>query len=385
MRSLQRELNSFYQQVLRADFSVQHVSKSALTHSRKKLKPEAFKELNKIGSDSFYQNAAYITWLGFRLLSIDGSTVLLPKHESIKEEFGTVNFGPYADSPRSIATLSMLYDVLNLLTLDIQLGRYEISERELALQHLKSVQPGKDLILLDRGYPSLSLMFELQAQGIDYCMRMQENWWLEVREMIALGETDKVVTFKLPLKSKSLLAQYGTDNDQIKCRLVVLELEDGAKEVLCTSVLDADRLPYDCFLSLYHCRWNIEEAYKLYKCRVKLEAFSGKTAKAVKQDIYAKAFMMTTMAVLAFPIEEKIKKEQEQHQQRKHRYKINRTNAVALVREICSTLFITKMVAAALKAFDNIMKATIDMVRPNRKFPRKKLRKRPPYMNYKQL
>jgi hypothetical protein len=56
------------------------------------------------------------------------------------------------------------------------------------------------------------------------------------------------------------------------------------------------------------CRWNIEEAYKLYKCRVKIEAFSGKRAKAVKQDIYAKAFMMTTMAVLASPIEEKIKR-----------------------------------------------------------------------------
>lgn len=389
MRSLQRELNSFYQQVMQTDFSVQHVSKSALTHSRRKLKPEAFKELNKIGSDSFYRNASYMTWLNFRLLSIDGSTVLLPKHQSIKEEFGTVNFGPYADSPRSIATLSMLYDVLNLLTLDVQLGRYETSERELALHHLKGVQPGKDLILLDRGYPSLSLMFELQAQGIDYCMRMQEDWWLEVRNMIALGETDKVVTFKLPLKSKSLLSQYNADNDQIKCRLIVLELEDGTKEVLCTSVLDTDRLPYECFLSLYHCRWNIEEAYKLYKCRVKLEAFSGKTAKAVKQDIYAKAFMMTTMAVLAFPIEERIKKEQEQSQQgsklRKHRYKINRTNALSLVREVCSKLFITKMVTAALITFDNILKATTEIIRPNRKFPRKKLRKRPPYMNYKQL
>lgn len=390
MRSLQRELNSFYQQIQGADFSIQHVSKSAFTHSRKKLKPEAFKELNQIGSDSFYRNAPYITWLGFRLLSIDGSKLVLPKHKSVEQEFGTVNFGPYADSPRSIATLSTLYDVLNLVTLDVELGRYETSEKELALRHLKRIQPGRDLLLLDRGYPGLALMFELQAQGIDYCIRMQENWWLEVRNMIANGEKDKIVTFKLPKKEKHLLAKYATENDEIKCRLVVVSLEDGSNEVLCTSVLDNDKLPYECFLPLYHCRWNIEEGYKLYKCRVRLEVFSGKTAKAVKQDIFAKVFMMTTMAVLAFPIEEKIKKEHEQLQKdglshRKHPHKINRTNALSMVKEICSKVFIIRMIPQALDAFDKILKATTDIVRPNRKFPRNKLKKKPPSMNYKQL
>ena len=40
-----------------------------------------------------------------------------------------------------------------------------------------------------------------------------------------------------------------------------------------------------------------------------VENFSGKTARAVKQDFHAKVFMMSLCAVLAFPIEEKIKKE----------------------------------------------------------------------------
>ncbi len=306
IRSLQRELNSFYQQIQGTDFSIQHVSKSALTHARKKLRPEAFKELNKIGCNSFYKNAPYQTWLAYRLLSIDGSKAVLPSHKSIKSEFGAVNFGPYADSPRSLATVSILYDVLNLLTLDVELGSYQTSERELLRRHLARVEPGKDLILLDRGYPSLGLMFELQAQGIDYCVRMQEKGWLEVRNMVANGEKYKLVTFKLPKKDNHLLTQYGILNKEIKCRLVVIELENGNKEILCTSVTDQSKLPYECFLPLYHCRWSIEEGYKLYKCRINLEAFSGKTAKAVKQDIFAKVFMMTTMAVLAFPIEEKI-------------------------------------------------------------------------------
>lgn len=390
VRSLQRELNSFYQKIQGKDFSIQHVTKGALTQARAKLKPEAFKELNKVGNDSFYQNAPYLKWLGFRLLSVDGSTSELPKHESVEKEFGVVNFGPYADSPRSLATISLLYDVLNLTTLDVELGKYETSEKELAIRHLDRVEPGKDLLLFDRGYASLSLMFEMQARGIDYCIRMREDWWLEVRNMIAAGETDKLVTFKLSKNDRSLLTKYKTDNDEIKCRLVVIELPDGGKEVLCTSVTEKERLPYECFLPLYHCRWNVEEGYKLYKCRVQLETFSGKTAKAVKQDIFAKVFMMTTMAVLAFPIEEKLKKEHNQAEElksnpRKHPNKINRTNALALVKEICSALFIKKKTRQALSALDKILQATTEIVRPNRKFPRKKFKKRPPSMNYKPL
>lgn len=360
-----------------------------MTHSRRKLKPEAFKELNQIGCDSFYRDAPYQMWMGYRLLSIDGSKVLLPKHTSIESEFGVVNFGPYADRPRSVATVSILYDVLNLLTLDIELGRYETSEKELLQRHLHRMEPGRDLLLLDRGYPSLSLMFELQALGIDYCIRMQETWWLEVRTMIAEGETDKLVTFKLPKKDNHLLSQYNSQNDEIKCRLVVVELENGTKEVLCTSITDSNKMPHECFLPLYHCRWNIEEAYKLYKCRLNLEAFSGKTAKSIKQDIYAKVFMMTTMAVLAFPIEEKIKREQEELQRSskppKRLYKINRTNALAMVREISGKLLIHKMTRHALSAFDKFLEATKEIIRPNRKFERKKMKKKPPSMNYKPL
>ena len=52
-KSLQRELNSFYQQLQRSDFSIQYVTKSAFSQSRSKLKPEAFLELNQVGLKSF--------------------------------------------------------------------------------------------------------------------------------------------------------------------------------------------------------------------------------------------------------------------------------------------------------------------------------------------
>lgn len=308
----------------------------------------------------------------------------MPKHKTITEEFGVTNFGPYADSPRSVARTSVLYDVLNLTVLDGQIDKYNTGEKELARRHLGAVDGTTDLLLFDRGYPGLSFMFELQAMGIPYLIRMRDDWWLDVRKMLADGEKEKEVTFTLPAKEKALLEKYDTQNNRITCRLVAVELCDGSTEVLCTSVLDKEVIAYESFADLYHYRWNIEEGYKLFKCRIQLEAFSGKTALAVKQDFFAKLFMMTTTAVLAFPAEERIKKEAEKND-RKHPHKINRTNALAMMREITSVVFIKKMICAALEAMDKILIATTEIIRPNRKFPRNKIKKKPPSMNYKQL
>src|SRR5699024_3279481 len=104
----------------------------------------------------------------------------------------------------------------------------------------------------------------------------------------------------------------------------------------------------------------------------------------VKQDFFGKIFMMTTMAVLTFPIEEKIKQER-QTSNRKHPYKVNRTNALSMVKEISTKIFKGKKIAEAMEAFDKILLSTPEVVRKGRKFPRKKIKKKPPSMNYKQL
>jgi hypothetical protein len=377
-------LNCFYQKLQHSEFSIRHVTKGAFSRARAKLAPEAFVRLNQKGIDSFYKNAPYRTWQGFRLLAIDGSTAVLPRHRSVVEEFGETGFGCYADAPRSVARMSVLYDVLNLTVLDARLDRYNTDERELAGRHLGAVAKGKDLVLFDRGYPSLSFMFEMQAMGIHYLIRMRTDWWLEVRKMLDEGATDREVTFMLPKADKGLLEKYNTSDRSIRCRLVAVTLPDGGTEVLCTSVLDTQLLPYECFAGLYHCRWNIEEGYKLFKCRIQLEAFSGKTARAVRQDFFAKIFMMTTAAVLAFPVEERLKKESTAGG-RKHPHKVNRTTALSMTKEILSKVFINKRIKQALCALDKILRATTEIVRLNRKFPRKKIKKKPPSMNYKQL
>jgi len=383
--SLQRELDTFYKEVVGSDFNIRQVTKGAFSQARKKLKPEAFIELNDSVNNTFYNEAPYLVWNNMRLLSVDGTRLSLPNHPSIKEEFGEHSFGPNADSKRSLALASLLYDPLNLMTLDAQIAPYASSEREQLYKHLEKVNEG-DLLLLDRGYPSIALMFLLMAKGIQFCMRMKEDWWLEVKKFTESDKTDDIVQFTLPKKDRELLKDYPHMYDQlINCRLIKVQLPDGGIEVLCTSLLDEQKYPIEDLAELYHFRWNVEEGYKLLKSRIEVENFSGKTACAIKQDFFAKVFIMSLCANLAFPIEERVKKEYKQDKARKHAQKINRTGALSMTKNICIALFIKKLVTNALKAFDDIVANTREVIRPGRKEKRKHRQKRLYHMNYKRL
>ena len=383
--SLQRELDSFYKEITGSDFNIREVTKGAFTQARSKLSHEVFIRMNQSVNDTFYSEAPYLVWNKMRLLSVDGTRLVLPNHKSVKEEFGEHSFGPKADSKRSLAMGSFLYDPINMLTLDAQIAPYASSERELLYKHLEKVKKG-DLLLLDRGYPSIALIFLLTALGIRFCMRMKENWWLSVKEFLESGKEQQYVSFCLPQKDRELLKDYPWMYEKvIKCRLVSVSLPNGEKEILCTSLMDSRRYPVEDIAELYHYRWNEEEGYKLFKSRLEVENFSGKTALAVKQDFFAKVFIMSLCATLAFPIEEKVKKEYEQEKELKHQQKINRTNALSMTRDICIGLFLKKLIKRALKAFDKIVKATREIIRPDRKNERKHHLKRLYHMNYKRL
>jgi len=166
---------------------------------------------------------------------------------------------------------------------------------------------------------------------------------------------------------------------------VKIELENGEKEILCTSLTDTEKYHYEEFESLYHYRWNEEEAYKLLKSRIELEDFSCKTARGIKQDFHSKIFLMTLCAAYAHPIEERVTAEYKADESRKHDQKINRTNALSMTIDILIPIFVRKQYKNALKAFDQIVSETREIVRPGRIVPRKHMQKKPYTMNYKRL
>nr|WP_289048516.1 IS4 family transposase [uncultured Carboxylicivirga sp.] len=389
--AVQRDLDRFFTKLNSSSYTIRKASKGAFSQARAKINEKGFIRLNRVVINTFYRRGVAKLWKNHRLIGVDGTRLMLPNHPTIKEEFGTCKFGPKSDSERSMATGSMLFDVLNQLTLDARLSPYKktngksAGERALLQQHLPSLEKG-DLLIMDRGYPSIALFFMLIARGVDFCARMKTGWWKVVREFRDSGAKEQFVEFSLPKSQRDKLKEFPEWTYKIiKCRLIRVELEHGEVEILCTSLTDIEKYPHNEFKELYHLRWNHEEAYKLLKNRIELEDFSGKTANAVKQDFHAKIFLLSLTAAYAHPIEERVREEFRADEKRKHSQKINRTNAIAATKDILIAMFVKRQYCIAINAFDEIVYRTRELIRPNRLFERKKKPKKSYSMNYKRL
>ncbi len=108
--SYQPELNKFWK-ILSGTVVARHVvSKAALCKARKKLEHEAFVELNTETVTYFNEHCSPLTWNGFFLKAVDGSTVKLPDFPEIAEHFGA--WHPRLEEPVPMARISQLFDPL---------------------------------------------------------------------------------------------------------------------------------------------------------------------------------------------------------------------------------------------------------------------------------
>jgi hypothetical protein len=358
LKSIQRELDDFFQKLNGSDYQLRTVTKGALSQARSQLKHTAFIELDTHTQFEFYKNGGSYLWDNHRVLAVDGSAIVLPTHKTIEEDFGVHMFGPKADSKKCMGRISLMYDPLNCITVDAQLCPYTTSESEMCYEHLSKVKRG-DLLVFDRYYASMDLMWSIKNKGADFLFRMKDNWWKVVKEFQAEGLDDKYVTLQ-------------SDHGPIKARLIKF-----GNRVFCTSILKKKIKPEE-FNELYCNRWGVEEAYKTLKNWSELENFSGKTSLAVKQDFYSKIFLMNLSAAFSHPVDEKIKKE-------KKNYKINRVQALASTAQLPIIIFLKKVTTKTFKAFDDIVSKTLEMVRPNRKYYRKKGPTKKHSMTYKNL
>ena len=168
-RSLTSGLQAFVKEL---NVSWDSYSKQAFSQGRQRIKPEAIKALMCATQERFYREANYATWRGMRVSAIDGSRYNLPTSEELREHYGVQK-----SSGEQVQALgSCLYDVLNGLILDAQLTRVDGNERELAKQHFDVLKANparrgeKELLLMDRGYPSYELIREMTQRGFLYAM-----------------------------------------------------------------------------------------------------------------------------------------------------------------------------------------------------------------------
>lgn len=361
----QSELNHFFQVRDQTDIPLQKVTASAFCQARKKFSAAAFIELNQVTTQHFYHAAKVEKWQGFRILAVDGVKLHLPDEAEIHQTFGGQG-NQYVDA-FSMALGSALYDVFQNIILDARICPYRSSEREIAFQHLAATQVG-DLVLYDRGYPAFWLIAAHQHYERDYCMRLKADFNQEVRDFVASGKKQAIVTLKPNEKAQHKCQEKGLSCDPQTVRLIRTKVKNN-RYILMTSLLDTARYRMSDFKALYHKRWQIEEAYKRQKSWLEIENFTGKSVLSVKQDYHARILSLNLIAITVFVAKQSCLNESSR---RKYRYQINFAQALSTMKDCVVKLLYGLISPLNLSRLLKTVSQSLTAIRPDRCFARKK-------------
>lgn len=364
------ELNDFFNRDM-ALSPEQVAAPSSLCEARSKIKHEAFIDLNNTLVNTYYQNATIQYWQGFRVIAVDGTTVHVPDTQDNVDFFGGWDS---AKSEQGVvcpkARVSFAYDPLNKLIVDAIMAPTSTGEDTLARQHLKKSSLD-DLNIYDRGYASYRLFRLHEDASLHYCARIPTDLFTRLcDDFLDSDESDHVVDYTPQGHSRSICIKEGLSVDPLKIRLIKVKLSTGETEVLATNIFDR-RINAKSFKKLYHLRWGVEEEYKRLKCRVEIEAYSGKKTEFVLQDFYADIVRLNVSVLIAMEARETLRNKGKKN---KYVHAPNMSFVMSqmtifldvLLGETQSTL---KKVMANLSA--HIIKRS-EPIRPGRSYPRKK-------------
>ena len=222
-----------------------------------------------------------------------------------------------------------------------------------------------DLVLLDRGYPAFWLFKLILSRGAQFCSRISSKKWKIVRKFVESGQLEQIIYLVPPVTSKKACRDYGLDLQPMRLRLIRIELSSGEVEVLITSLTDCRQYPYHLFEELYHDRWPVEEDYKVMKCRIELENFSGQTELSVYQDFHSKVFSKNITSMIAFAARDRV---EEATVNRENRYKINFTQALSTMRDTIVVILqkATSEIGPIISDILETFAMAIEPVRPGR-------------------
>lgn len=261
-----------------------------------------------------------------------------------------------------------MFDPLNRITCHALIGPKSVGERDMAANHFANLNE-RDLVLLDRGYPAFWLFKLILSRNAQFCARISDKKWKIIRRFIKSGKAEQIVFIDAPVTSLGACQARHLDTLPLQLRLLRIELDSGETEVLITSLTDFTEYPHALFAQLYHERWGVEEDYKIMKCRIEIENFTGKSVLSVYQDFHSAVFSKNIAAMLVFAVRDKVAQETKQRQ---YGYKANFTQALSTIRDSIVLLFqgTKRIVLDVISDILATLAKAVEPVRPGRKYQR---------------
>jgi hypothetical protein len=388
-KSLQIELHSFLHEVSKRHTSI---SNSAFNQARMKIKPELFKHFISFLNKEFYSDndERVKLWKGHRLLGCDGSTLTLPITKELKKKYSHYVNGHTTDV--LIARTSILYDLENEMVLDGKLAPFSEGERQLAISLFQGLKKSQfnELIILDRGYPSYEMIYEMEQLNLDYLMRIKPSFGKLTVEFMNSDLIELITEIKpvIPHRKVNLIKKLFFKNKAIKIRLIKVLLESGEVEMLVTSLLNQKKYPLGEFKDLYFKRWGIETLYDKLKNKLLIEQFTGYAEASILQDFYCTLFLSNIQSLLTSEANDELK--MNNIKDTKYEYKINTNLSIGFIKTRLIELFSEQNhTENTLMELEALFIKNLIPIRPNRTFKRNTLkyrkRKKPPITkNFKQ-
>jgi hypothetical protein len=252
-------------------------SASAWCAARKKLAPAFVRGLVHQASDAHDARfGAAALHHGRRVFAVDGSRFNLRRSKALWRTFG----GPQGGNcPQAL--VSTLFNLFSLAPHDLTVAPYAAPEREQLLLLLPRLRRG-DLLVLDRGYPSLDVLRRLREAGIDFVVRVKiAAAYACVAKFADSGAPQAHVTLA---KSDDVRGVRG-----VPVRIVRAQGPAKDLTVVATSLRE-EEFSVEEVTALYRRRWEIEEYYKVVKSDyLDARQFHALSAAGVEQEIHAAA------------------------------------------------------------------------------------------------
>jgi hypothetical protein len=268
---------------------------SSFCVARQKLDEAVFKHINQKIIETYAdqaKNESY-KWLGHRIFAVDGSKVNLPRSLI---GCGYKLLSDSANYPQGL--LSCLYQVKSQIPFDFDLVAH-VNERSCAEQHLKLLEKN-DVVVYDRGYYSYLMLHRHFESKIHAVFRLQKNNSTAINEFVSSTQTDIIASICPSSTTRSDIQAECPNLDifPIPMRLIKYQINN---ETIClgTTLLDQNRYTKQDFIDIYHCRWGVEELYKVSKRIFIIEDFHAQTERGVKQEIFAHFALVTMNRIFA--------------------------------------------------------------------------------------
>lgn len=268
------------------------VSEEAFAQARQRMPLSFWMALLTALAERFEQDhSQHLYFRGFRLLAMDGSTLTLPNVRRLREHYGRPKNG---SRKKAAPQARMVMVTLPGTRIPIAYQASPLSESELTLaaRLIQHVRPD-DLLLMDRGFLSYGLFWQIQRRGAYFCTRLKKN--IKYKQLKRLGPKDWLVEWR----PKDSRGQWKQLPRSIQLRVIHYQFPGFRASALVTNVLNPQRLPREDWLrlaqdcddngkltpGLYHRRWEIETTYFELKVVLKAKSLRSRTPASLEYEL----------------------------------------------------------------------------------------------------